>query len=80
FGGLEAIATGLLDEFPSLRKRRELFTLGLMIYCFWGALATTTHGGIYVVQLMDTYGAPISLIFVVFLEATAISWIYDKYK
>ncbi|KAL3856698.1 hypothetical protein ACJMK2_011422 [Sinanodonta woodiana] len=76
FGGLEAIATGLLDEFPSLRKRRELFTLGLMIYCFWGALATTTHGGIYVVQLMDTYGAPISLIFVVFLEATAISWIY----
>ena len=31
-------------------------------------------------QLMDTYGAPISIIFVVFLEAIAISWIYGKGK
>ena len=29
-------------------------------------------------QLMDTYGAPISIIFVVFLEAMAISWIYGE--
>ena len=29
-------------------------------------------------QLMDTYGAPISIIFVVFLEAIAISWIYGN--
>ena len=36
------------------------------------------QGGIYLVQLMDTYGAPISIIFVVFLEAIAISWIYGN--
>jgi solute carrier family 6 serotonin transporter-like protein 4 len=43
FGGLEAIATGILDEWPFLRKRRELFILGLMAYCFLGSLATTTY-------------------------------------
>ncbi|WAR03545.1 SC6A4-like protein [Mya arenaria] len=76
FGGLEAIATGILDEWPQLRKRREIFILVLMIYCFLGGLATTTYGGIYLVQLMDTYGAPISILLIVCLEAVAVSWIY----
>ena len=43
FGGLEAIATGILDEWPKLRKKREIFIFFLMMYCFLGALATTTH-------------------------------------
>ncbi|KAK3084772.1 hypothetical protein FSP39_018601 [Pinctada imbricata] len=78
FGGLEAICTGILDEWPILRKHRKLFVLGLITFCFVGALACTTEGGIHVVQLMDSYGAPISIIFVVFLEAIAVSWIYGK--
>ncbi|KAL4224064.1 hypothetical protein ACF0H5_017521 [Mactra antiquata] len=76
FGGLEAIATGILDEWPWLRKRRELFILGLMLYCVLGSLATTTCGGIYLVQLLDTYGAPTSLLLIVCLEAMAVTWIY----
>ncbi|XP_036359791.1 sodium-dependent serotonin transporter-like isoform X2 [Octopus sinensis] len=76
FGGLEAICTGILDEFPKLRRHRELFVAFLLVYCLLGGLATTTYGGIYVVQLLDTYGAPISILFVVFLESVAVSWIY----
>ncbi|XP_071094125.1 sodium-dependent serotonin transporter-like [Haliotis cracherodii] len=76
FGGLEAIITGILDEWPVLRKRRELFVAGLIFFCFLGGLVTTTYGGIYVIQLFDTYGAPISILLVVFLEAAAVSWIY----
>ncbi|XP_063448143.1 sodium-dependent serotonin transporter-like [Mytilus trossulus] len=76
FGGLEAITTGILDEWPHLRKHRKLFVLGLMCYCFLGSLPTITYGGIYVVQLLDSFGAPISIIFVVFLESVAVSWIY----
>lgn len=76
FGGLEAICTGILDEFPKVKKHRELFVAGLMLYCLLGGLATTTYGGIYVVQLLDTHGAPISILFVVFLESVAVSWIY----
>ncbi|OWF52218.1 sodium-dependent serotonin transporter-like [Mizuhopecten yessoensis] len=76
FGGLESLCTGILDEYVVLRKNRKLFVLALMAYCFIGALATTTYGGIYVVQLLDSFGAPIAIIFVVFLEAVAVSWIY----
>ncbi|XP_041346644.1 sodium-dependent serotonin transporter-like [Gigantopelta aegis] len=76
FGGLEAIITGILDEYPVLRKRREFFVAGLICFCFVGGLVTTTYGGIYVVQLFDTYGAPISILLVVFFEAAAVSWIY----
>ncbi|WAR03546.1 SC6A3-like protein [Mya arenaria] len=76
FGGLEAISTGILDEWPHLRKRREIFVLGLVFCCFCGGLATTTNGGIYLVRLLDTYGAPISSLFIACLEAVAVSWIY----
>nr|KAG5713158.1 hypothetical protein BaRGS_007685 [Batillaria attramentaria] len=76
FGALEAVITGVLDEFPMLRKKREIFVAGLMLYCFLGSLITTTYGGIYVVQLFDTYAAPISILLVVFLEAVAVNWIY----
>ena len=34
------------------------------------------QGGIYLVQLLDTYGAPISILFIVCVEAIAVSWIY----
>ncbi|KAI8739240.1 sodium-dependent serotonin transporter, partial [Biomphalaria glabrata] len=43
FGGLEAIITGILDEYTFLRKHRELFVFGLMVWCFMGALVTTTY-------------------------------------
>ncbi|KAK7088378.1 hypothetical protein V1264_022303 [Littorina saxatilis] len=76
FGALEAIITGVLDEYPSLRKKRELFVAGIMVYCFLGSLVTATYGGIYVVQLFDTYAVPISILLVVFLEAVAVNWIY----
>lgn len=76
FGALEAIITGIMDEYPWMRKKREIFVAGLMVYCFLGSLTTATYGGIYVVQLFDTYAAPISILLVVFLEAVAVNWIY----
>ncbi|PAA56653.1 hypothetical protein BOX15_Mlig016702g1 [Macrostomum lignano] len=76
YGGLEAIITGILDEFPKLQRRRELFVLGLIVYCFIGGLATTTYGGFYVLNLLDQHGAPISLLFIVCVEGVALCWFY----
>lgn len=43
FAGLEAVVTGVLDEFPHIwSKRRELFVLSVIITCFFGSLATLT--------------------------------------
>ncbi|RXN30850.1 sodium-dependent serotonin transporter-like protein [Labeo rohita] len=43
FGGLEAIITAVMDEYPdTLSHRRELFVLGLVVVCFLGSLSTLT--------------------------------------
>ncbi|KAM4049145.1 sodium-dependent serotonin transporter-like [Anomaloglossus baeobatrachus] len=44
FGGLEAVITAIMDEYPDiLGRRRELFVLGLVIVCFTGSLSTLTQ-------------------------------------
>ncbi|CAL8343464.1 unnamed protein product [Lota lota] len=77
FGGLEAIITAVLDEYPdTFSHRRELFVLLLVIVCFLGSLSTLTHGGAYVVKLLEEFGVGSSIIAVGFLEAIAVSWFY----
>uniref|UniRef100_A0A8C4Q3T2 Transporter n=1 Tax=Eptatretus burgeri TaxID=7764 RepID=A0A8C4Q3T2_EPTBU len=54
FGGLEAIITAVMDKYPELLgRRRELFLLGVVLFCFAGALSTLTYGGAYVVKLLE---------------------------
>ena len=79
FGGLEAFITGVLDEFKVFRKHREVFVACLLSVCFLTSLATTTYGGKYLVQFLDKFAAPISILFIVFLEAVAVSWFYGEY-
>ncbi|KAJ6656604.1 hypothetical protein lerEdw1_003491 [Lerista edwardsae] len=77
FGGLEAVITAILDEYPhTLAKRRELFVLALITVSFLGSLATLTSGGSYVVKLLEEFGAGCSILAVVLLEAIAVSWFY----
>uniref|UniRef100_A0AAQ4QGK4 Transporter n=1 Tax=Gasterosteus aculeatus aculeatus TaxID=481459 RepID=A0AAQ4QGK4_GASAC len=78
FGGLEAIITAVLDEYPEqLGHRRELFVLGSSnaITCA-SQLPSITFGGAYVVKLLEEFGVGSSIIAVGFLEAIAVSWFY----
>ena len=43
FGGLEAVITAICDEYPMMRRHRELFVLGLVLVCFLGGLPTVTN-------------------------------------
>lgn len=44
FGGLEAVITAVMDEYPQvLAQRRELFVLSLITVCFLGSLSTLTY-------------------------------------
>ncbi|KAI6076226.1 Sodium-dependent serotonin transporter-like protein [Aix galericulata] len=79
FGGLEAVITAVMDEYPQvLAKRRELFVLGLITVCFLGSLSTLTYGGAYVVKLLEEFGAGCSILAVVLLETIAVSWFYGE--
>ncbi|XP_037090813.1 sodium-dependent serotonin transporter-like [Pollicipes pollicipes] len=75
--GLEAMITGLCDEYPNvLGKHREIFVGCLLVFCYICALPTTTYGGMYVVDLLMIYGPGISVLFIVFVEAVAVCWFY----
>ncbi|KAF0305155.1 Sodium-dependent serotonin transporter [Amphibalanus amphitrite] len=77
FGGLEAMITGLCDEYPNmLGKHREIFVGFLLVFCYICAIPTTTYGGTYVVDLLMIYGPGISVLFIVFVESVAVCWFY----
>ncbi|XP_076849395.1 sodium-dependent noradrenaline transporter [Brachyhypopomus gauderio] len=75
-GGMEAVITGLTDDFKILRKNRKLFTFITAFGTFLVALLCITKGGMYVFQLLDTYAAGTSILFGVLVEAIGVSWFY----
>ncbi|RWS23773.1 Sodium-dependent dopamine transporter-like protein [Leptotrombidium deliense] len=76
FGGSEAIITALSDEYPLIKRNREIFVALLFTLYFIIGLTSCTQGGAYVVNFLDTYAAGYSILFAVFCEAIAVSWIY----
>lgn len=76
FGGSEAIITGFSDEYPFVKRHRELFVAGLFTLYYIIGLASCTQGGVYVVNMLDRYAASYSILIAVFFEAVAVSWIY----
>ncbi|XP_075552641.1 sodium- and chloride-dependent GABA transporter 1-like [Dermacentor variabilis] len=73
----EGVVAGLIDQWPSLMTRRKLVTFCLVVTQFLLGLPMTTQGGMYLFQLMDNYAiSGITLLFVVFSQATALSWVY----
>ncbi|XP_030650050.1 sodium-dependent noradrenaline transporter [Chanos chanos] len=75
-GGMEAVITGLTDDFKILKRNRKLFTFATAFLTFLVALFCVTNGGIYVLTLLDTYAAGTSILFGVLIEAIGVSWFY----
>ncbi|XP_044732020.1 sodium- and chloride-dependent GABA transporter 1-like [Chrysoperla carnea] len=75
---VESVITGMVDMWPKiLRPKRTLFTIGICTVMFLLGIPMTTHGGIYIFQLMDYYSASgISLLWICFFESISISWIF----
>uniref|UniRef100_A0A803TPG0 Transporter n=1 Tax=Anolis carolinensis TaxID=28377 RepID=A0A803TPG0_ANOCA len=75
-GGMEAVITGLADDFQIIKRRRKLFTFCVSFGTFLLALFCITNGGIYVLTLLDTFAAGTSILFAVLMEAIGVSWFY----
>lgn len=80
FGGSEAIITALSDEFPKIGRNREIFVACLFSLYFVVGLASCSQGGFYFFHLLDRYAAGYSMLFAVFFEAIAVSWIYGTQR
>ncbi|XP_020797065.2 LOW QUALITY PROTEIN: sodium-dependent noradrenaline transporter [Boleophthalmus pectinirostris] len=75
-GGMEAVITGLTDDFKILKRNRKAFTFATAFGTFLIALCCITNGGIYVLTLLDKYAAGTSILFGVLIEAIGVSWFY----
>ncbi|XP_045474082.1 sodium-dependent dopamine transporter isoform X2 [Harmonia axyridis] len=80
FGGSEAIITALSDEFPKIGRHREIFVACLFTLYFVVGLASCSQGGFYFFHLLDRYAAGYSMLFAVFFESIAVSWIYGTQR
>ncbi|XP_071790445.1 sodium-dependent serotonin transporter-like [Asterias amurensis] len=77
FGGLESIITAWSDKFPTtIGKHRGAFVALVVSCCFLGSLSTVTYGGQHVIRLYDTYAVGVTVLAIVLLEVTAVSWCY----
>ena len=78
FGGSEAIITALSDEYPILRKKREIFVAILFTFYLFVGIPSCTEGGYYIVELLNNYSAVYSIMLAVLIENIAVAWIYGK--
>ncbi|KAM5138262.1 sodium- and chloride-dependent glycine transporter 2 [Mantella aurantiaca] len=77
FATIETIVTSVSDEFPKyLRTHKPLFTLVCCLAFFIMGFPMITQGGIYMLQLVDTYAASYSLVIIAIFELVGISYIY----
>ncbi|XP_019406566.1 PREDICTED: sodium- and chloride-dependent glycine transporter 2 [Crocodylus porosus] len=77
FATIETIVTSVSDEFPKyLRTHKPLFTLGCCISFFIMGFPMITQGGMYMLQLVDTYAASYSLVIIAIFELVGVSYIY----
>lgn len=81
FALLETVMTAVQDTMPSLRQKKTWVVLCVSILGFCGGLAVTCEGGIYVLQLMDSYVSSWSVFVLATTECCLFGWIYgtDRY-
>ncbi|KJH47542.1 Sodium:neurotransmitter symporter family protein [Dictyocaulus viviparus] len=76
FAGIEALITGLCDEWRLLHNKREWFVGVVCILYYFGSLPAISYGGQYVIPFIDEYGVSLSLLFIVTCEMVAVCWFY----
>ncbi|KAI0240679.1 Sodium- and chloride-dependent glycine transporter 1 [Lamellibrachia satsuma] len=60
----------------SCTTRVSYLMIGLCTLSFFIGLSCTTRGGMYVLQLMDSYCATYSVLIIALVESIALSWVY----
>ncbi|XP_012946005.1 sodium- and chloride-dependent glycine transporter 1 [Aplysia californica] len=76
FALLETVMTAVQDTYPPFRAKKVYVVLVVSILGFLGGLAICAEGGMYVLQLMDTYAASYGVFIMAILECIIIAWIY----
>jgi len=73
---IEAVSSGLTDEFPWFRRNKVKFLIGLCLVQFVCAIPMVMQSGIYWVTLVDWYCSGLPLMVAAGCEIFCIAWIY----
>ncbi|WKX98556.1 hypothetical protein Q1695_013887 [Nippostrongylus brasiliensis] len=76
FGGSEAIITALSDEFPLIKRNREVFIACLFSFYMLIGFSICTNGGILIMEWLIVYGTTWGLLIAVFCEVMVVAYIY----
>jgi len=76
FAIVETILTGIMDFAPKLRPKKTIVVGIVCIIGFIAGLPLTTHGGGYLLDLLDYYAAVLPYLFIGCTELIIISYVY----
>ncbi|KOB63332.1 Transporter, partial [Operophtera brumata] len=76
FVSIEAVITGLLDEFPKLYERKRLITFLTCVVLFLLSIVCNTEGGLHIIGLLDAHVAIACVPLVCALEIVAAVYTY----
>lgn len=80
FAMVETIITFVFDQFPKTRAKKPLVVIGIGTLLFLLGLPLTTNGGIYLLEIMDTYAAGWPYLLIGLLELVVVSYVYGVSK
>ncbi|XP_062594976.1 sodium- and chloride-dependent neutral and basic amino acid transporter B(0+)-like [Saccostrea cucullata] len=77
---VETVVTSLMDKFPKLREQKLPTVIGVCVVMFLLGLTLTTNGGIYMLEIMDTYSGGWGVLFIAIFECISVAWIYGVFR
>ncbi|XP_013181480.1 PREDICTED: sodium- and chloride-dependent glycine transporter 1-like isoform X1 [Papilio xuthus] len=80
FVTIEAVITGLLDEYPKLHRRRKLITLMTCLILFSISTICNTKAGLHIIGLLDSHVAIACVPIVCIMELVAAVYTYGQDK
>jgi len=76
FTMVETITTAIMDQYPSTRAHKGKVVIGASVLGFLLGLTCTTHGGIYMFSLIDSYASSWGLLICAITEVILVMWVY----
>ena len=76
FTMVETITTAVMDQWPQTRVHKGKVVIGASVLGFLLGLSCTTHGGIYMFSLIDSYASSWGLLICALTEVILVMYVY----
>ena len=78
FALMETLLTSVCDVFPKVRPHKTPVIAGLCLLFFLMGLSMCSSGGLYMLNLLDTFGAGWNVLIIAVLECICVAWVYGE--